>query len=387
MGGRSGALDERADRGLGAANLRFLEKALPTAKIYQAAWHQDENAPHCHLAYIPCDESNRISWRQLSAAAVGMEPPKGKTDKVQRAKIMAAWQDWHHREVGRKFGLERGESGSTRTHEPLTAKKRAAAAEQRRIAAEMERLRAERSALLTAFLAARDAACRISSGVPRWLRGRVSQVWEETTAAARGACAAVGLSWPAGDLVSAVALERENQVDERIAADRDADYRAGYKRAAESVLAEGYQIGLAHRARRCVSGGGSPGRSGHRRGMVGQPRQGRPGACGGAGLGNGPENGKQVTIRDGRQQRFGRSAGPVHRENVPRYAHAGIENAPRIARSGRTGEAGRVDRRRPQASREDPRLRFGVSAWLTAISDPPCRGSRPFLDLPHWLRD
>ena len=227
------------------ANLRFLEKALPTAKIYQAAWHQDENAPHCHLAFIPCDEFDRISWRQLSAAAVGMEPPKGKTDKVQRAKIMAAWQDWHHHEVGRRFALERGESGSTRTHEPLTAKKRAAAAEQRRIAAEMERLRAERSALLTAFLAARDAACRISSGVPRWLRGEVSQVWEETTAAARGACAAVGLTWPAGDLVSQVALEREKQVDERIAADRDADYRAGYKRAAESVLAEGYQIGLA----------------------------------------------------------------------------------------------------------------------------------------------
>ena len=132
------------------ANLRFLEEALPDAQIYQAAWHQDENSPHCHLAFVPCDAANRISWRQLSAAAVGMKPPKGKTDKAQQAKIMSAWQDLYHTEVGEKFRLERGERGSTRKHEPLTDSKRAAAAEQRRIAqarAEiLARLEAEKEA-------------------------------------------------------------------------------------------------------------------------------------------------------------------------------------------------------------------------------------------------
>ena len=132
------------------ANLRFLEEALPDAKVYQAAWHQDENSPHCHLAFVPCDAANRISWRQLSAAAVGMEPPKGKIDKVQQAKIMSAWQDLYHTNVGEKFGLERGEHGSTRKHEPLTDKKRRNAVEKRRIAqarAEiLARLEAEKEA-------------------------------------------------------------------------------------------------------------------------------------------------------------------------------------------------------------------------------------------------
>ena len=132
------------------ANLRFLEEALPDAQIYQAAWHQDENSPHCHLAFVPCDAANRISWRQLSAAAVGMEPPKGKIDKVQQAKIMSAWQDLYHTNVGEKFGLERGEHGSTRKHEPLTDKKRRNAVEKRRIAqarAEiLARLEAEKEA-------------------------------------------------------------------------------------------------------------------------------------------------------------------------------------------------------------------------------------------------
>ncbi len=138
------------ERKWAVASLRFLRAALPGAVIYQAALHQDENSPHCHLLFVPSDDSDRISWRQLSAAAVGENPPAGITDEVQRAKIMSAWQDWYHTEVGERFGLERGERGSTRKHEPLTDKKRRKAVEKRRIAqarAEMlARLEAEQEA-------------------------------------------------------------------------------------------------------------------------------------------------------------------------------------------------------------------------------------------------
>ena len=132
------------------ANVCFLQAVLPDARIYQAAFHQDENSPHTHILFVPSDDSDQISWRQLSAAAVGEKPPAGLADAVQRARIMSAWQDLYHAEVGEKFRLERGERGSTRKHEPLTDKKRRNAVEKRRIAqarAEiLARLEAEKEA-------------------------------------------------------------------------------------------------------------------------------------------------------------------------------------------------------------------------------------------------
>ena len=236
-------------------HIAFLEGMLPSARLFSAHLHQDETSPHCHLAFIPSDESDYVSWRPLSAAAVGEKPPKDKNDKFQAAKIMSAWQDRYHEAVADKYGLERGERGSTRRHEPLTDKKRRKAmkdriageilqAERKKAADQAERiadLEHENSLLTRALaVAAEFAQVTIRQAVPSFLRKGAAKVWANAAENLRKAFSRGHIAWPFAPVDEAVAGgPQENIADRRITKQVD--------QAATSARTEGHAAGVRDR--------------------------------------------------------------------------------------------------------------------------------------------
>ena len=95
------------------------------AVIHTAALHLDEKSPHVHALVVPAvrdDDGNlRLSWntiRKQGAERSAGSPMRGSglPRRATHGPEMSAWQDSYHNQVGRHFGLGRGERGSTRRH-------------------------------------------------------------------------------------------------------------------------------------------------------------------------------------------------------------------------------------------------------------------------------
>ena len=99
------------------ANVAWVRKcAGPNAVIPAAYYHTDERSPHLHLLLIPINATGRLSWKSVERG-FALDP------KVPAKLIMSSMQDHYQAEVGKRFGLERGEVGSRRKHEPINRRK------------------------------------------------------------------------------------------------------------------------------------------------------------------------------------------------------------------------------------------------------------------------
>ena len=97
----------------------------PDAVVHSAALHLDEKSPHVHALVVPAvrDKNGgvQLSWsavRKRGAERITGGPIRGsgRPRRGTHGPEMSAWQDSYHTEVGSKYGLGRGERGSTRRH-------------------------------------------------------------------------------------------------------------------------------------------------------------------------------------------------------------------------------------------------------------------------------
>ena len=93
-----------------------LKKGGKGCRIAHCALHQDEAAPHLHLVLVAADEKGRLGWNRIRQGF-------GITGKERGPELMSAMQSSFHLEVGKQHGLERGEIGSTATHQPIDRQK------------------------------------------------------------------------------------------------------------------------------------------------------------------------------------------------------------------------------------------------------------------------
>ena len=76
------------------------------------ALHLDEGQPHGHILVVLADERGRLGWNRVRKGF-------GMTGSESGRALMGALQERYHREVASKFGLARGEPGSTAEHQPI----------------------------------------------------------------------------------------------------------------------------------------------------------------------------------------------------------------------------------------------------------------------------
>lgn len=109
----------------------------PESVIVTAALHRDESSPHLQAVIVPVHEG-RLGWTKLKEAAWTRVRSAG----AESTTAYGCFQDDYQRVVGHRFGLGRGERGSSRTHEPSD---RVLALEARaRVAEEHEKFARER---------------------------------------------------------------------------------------------------------------------------------------------------------------------------------------------------------------------------------------------------
>ena len=83
------------------------------SKIAVATLHLDEAEPHVHILAVVADENDRMGWNRVR-------------DRFNRTKrkltgrfLMTAIQDGFHSAVSSKYGVERGERGVGKVHQPI----------------------------------------------------------------------------------------------------------------------------------------------------------------------------------------------------------------------------------------------------------------------------
>ena len=109
-------LQDRVDEWL-QASIEWVRKcAGPQAVIAAAYYHTDERSPHLHLLLVPINNTGRLSWTAVERG-FALNP------KVLRKFILSSMQNHYQEEVGRRFGLARGEIGSQRKHEQIDRRK------------------------------------------------------------------------------------------------------------------------------------------------------------------------------------------------------------------------------------------------------------------------
>lgn len=107
---------ERIGQWLQASISWVCKCAGPNAVVVAAYYHTDERSPHLHLLLVPINDKGRLSWKTVERGFAADPKAVGK-------QIMSSLQDRYHEEVGRRFGLARGEVGSRRKHEPIDRRK------------------------------------------------------------------------------------------------------------------------------------------------------------------------------------------------------------------------------------------------------------------------
>ena len=99
------------------ANIEWVRKCAGRKAVIAAAYyHTDERSPHLHLLLIPITDQGRLSWTAVERR-FALHP------KVPSKLILSSMQSRYHEEVGRWFGLARGEVGSRRKHAPIDRRK------------------------------------------------------------------------------------------------------------------------------------------------------------------------------------------------------------------------------------------------------------------------
>ena len=91
------------------ASYEWLRETFPSCPLAIVALHTDESSPHMHVVMIPETDDGRLSWTDVK--------PKASGQKLNHYRHI---QDNYHERVAKRFGLDRGERGSTRKHKPLT---------------------------------------------------------------------------------------------------------------------------------------------------------------------------------------------------------------------------------------------------------------------------
>ena len=97
---------------MGAAAQHVLQCGGPGVQIAHMALHLDEGQPHGHILAVVADDLGRLGWNRVRKGF-------GMTGSESGRALMGALQERYHREVGSKFGLARGERGSTAVHQPI----------------------------------------------------------------------------------------------------------------------------------------------------------------------------------------------------------------------------------------------------------------------------
>ena len=110
----------------GAAARHILKCGVRGVRIAHMALHLDETQPHGHILVVAADDLGRLGWNRVRKGF-------GMTGSESGRALMGALQERYHREVGSRFGLARGEAGSTAAHQPID-----------RVAGVKERLEEER---------------------------------------------------------------------------------------------------------------------------------------------------------------------------------------------------------------------------------------------------
>ena len=193
----------------GQACVDWVQRRAGRAVIAVAALHLDEAQPHVHLVLVPVDQDGKLRW------ARGVERqfmPDPSDARIRGSEVMSKIQDCCHEEVGQRFGLDRGERGSGKRHEPINRKLGFV----RRVLTDPltgwtagQKLEAgrEAAAMLTGALETADRAHRGRRRADRRAAAAVAEADERVTTADQRAAAAV-----------AEADERVTAADQRAAA-------------------------------------------------------------------------------------------------------------------------------------------------------------------------
>ena len=91
----------------------------PNTVVSGAAMHRDESSPHVHVLVVPIDSEGTLAWKRVcmeaNARIRGQRPgPKRKMGDWYRT-----FQDDLHERVSARYGLERGQRGSSATHQAI----------------------------------------------------------------------------------------------------------------------------------------------------------------------------------------------------------------------------------------------------------------------------
>ena len=136
----------------GADSVKWLRSLLPPkTPLYSAHLHTDETSPHVHPAFPPALADAKgvvaLSWKRMQAYMA--ESAAGRPIKGGPAQLRAL-QDSYFREVGQKYGLERGKVGAKIEYAPLDRteglKRRVSGAEARAAEEQQRRTEAEKRA-------------------------------------------------------------------------------------------------------------------------------------------------------------------------------------------------------------------------------------------------
>ena len=206
----------------------------PDAKIAVAALHNDEASPHVHVMLVPATRDVdgrhagklRVSWahveRGLTDDPEAVERRcEGLPPRKRASLVMSSIQDGLHREVSARFGLERGEVGSARKHQPID-----------RVRGVVGRVLKTPGAFTTRTVrAAAEAAIGLAEKEAAKAAARTAQ------AAAREAAADAATRAAQDRLARGVAelQRRADGLENRLAAEVDAGVKAADERANKAV--------------------------------------------------------------------------------------------------------------------------------------------------------
>ena len=138
-------------------SIKWLRSLLPPdTPLYTAHLHTDETSPHLHPSFPPALTDAKgvtaLSWKRMQAYMA--ENAAGQPIRNPASQLRAV-QDSYHREVGQRYGLDRGKVGAKIDYAPLDrteglrrraagAEARAAEERERRTEAETQKLDAEK---------------------------------------------------------------------------------------------------------------------------------------------------------------------------------------------------------------------------------------------------
>ena len=166
--GDAGAWDQPKIRAWAATCIKWaLDKGGKGVRIAHCALHQDEKSPHLHLVLVAADGMGRLGWNRIQRGFG--------TGKERGPELMSAMQTSFHNEVGKAYGLDRGEVGSTAKRQPIDREEGLAArvdeerkrADEGIAAAEEGRAAAEERAAAVVKRADEDATGRVQAQIDR----------------------------------------------------------------------------------------------------------------------------------------------------------------------------------------------------------------------------